>query len=373
LRSLNISGYDPDMGRLQPLLLLCCLSIVALSVADDGWWSAAGGIGSFGKSHPTIRMVSEDLKITLHNELDAKVVVTFVFRNEGPATKVTMAFPENYETRTGASLSHFRTWVDGERVKVVRKVTKRSDPHDFDSNGSAAWLKDVRFSANQTRTVKVTYNGWYFGNTSGGRGIEYVLTSGASWKGPIGTCKISVDYSRLTQVSVLYPNLKGVRWHVAKGSILTTTLVNYEPKNELLIQMVPGFWNFTLNGAMIDPDLAERGHYDRYTSGLPSDPLFRTDSFDTVFGAPARDEKGEAFWDSWKSPVCAKFGGPFEVKGNTIKLGNGKTIKLRRGVRKVPIGPDQKMAEFVYLKDVVQALGGKLSYSARDNRVDLRF
>lgn len=354
--------------QVRALAVLLLTALTSLVHADDGWWSTAGGMASFGKSHPTIRMVSEDLNIQLREGRNARVDVLFTFRNEGRATQVTMAFPETYEMRTMGSLDGFKTWVDGKRVSVQRKITKKGDPNEPDSEGSAVWLKTVPFRADQTRKVRVTYNAWYSGNTSGDLSLSYVFTTGASWKGPIGTCKITVDYSRVKSLCAPYLDLTPAHWRTLRRHVQSTTLFNWEPKDDLWMQMSPGFWNFSINGHALNPE-ARSYNGKPYVSGSPSDPLLPADMFDRFFGSFVKSGD-DLEWTDWKNPVVAKFG-KFEIKGDRMTLASGKVVRIPRGYKSIKKGNGSEA--YVYLRDVVKALGGKFSYSAREERVEIRF
>lgn len=359
------------MKSYQLWFAFLCLVVSSCSYADDGWWSAAGGIESFGKSHPTIRMASEDLRITLHDGEAADVDVSFVFVNDGPATSVTMGFPEDYEMRTEGSLDHFRTWVDGHRVAARRKVLVKGDKSDLDNTGKAVWLKQVRFGAHQRRVVRVTYHGWYAGNTAGDLALQYTLKSGASWKGPIGECKITVDSTHLRKLSAPYLELSGADWRLARRRVTTATLKNWEPDDDLLVRMIPGFWNFTVNGEPIEPEDG-RGYYGKpYVVGSKRDPLLRAEAFDRFFGGWVTKGDDED-WTDWKNPVCQKFGA-FNISKGKLTLFTGKVKSLRRGYKMVRNPSGDHSAEFVYLKDVVEALGGRFRYVEGQDLVDLRF
>src|SRR5687767_5304472 len=111
------------------------------AVANDGWWAATGEIGGFGK-HDQIQMVEERIDIRLRTE-SAQVTVDFVFRNHGPATTVTMGFPEEY-TAVRRGMKSFTSTVDGIPQSVRKKVVI-SDKENEDWN--VVWLKEVEFQA----------------------------------------------------------------------------------------------------------------------------------------------------------------------------------------------------------------------------------
>jgi|GEM_PF-5183357 len=354
-----------------PLLLLGSASVAP---ADDGWWSTAGGIGCYGKSHPSIRMVSEDLKIRIRSRDTARVDVLFTFRNEGEATSVTMAFPENYEIRVGRSLRHFRTWVDGEHVHAWRQVVMAGDPHSpagGDELCEAVWLKRVHFKANQTHLVRVSYIGLTSGGTDGNRSFSYTLTTGATWKGPIGKCKITVSWpSELTSLSPARTNLSApelnlppAKWRLLPGRRAVTTLTNWKPKDDLDMDMHPGFGNLWINGKRVtSKGMAEESIYPLkpLTIGRTSNPLIRTDLIRNLL-------KKNAPKDSITSRMSSYSEG-------TISLDSGERRRLRhkpKAVRFEAPYANPEEGKYVYLRDLVEASGGKFRYDASYGRVEL--
>ncbi len=345
--------------------------------ADDGWWSTTGSIGAFGKSHPTISMVSEDLRITLRDGTSARVAVDFVFKNSGRATQVTMAFPERYELRQGASMEHFRSFLDGNPVRTRRKIIERGEPrNEGDTQDSAVWLKRVSFATGQTRHVRVLYDGWYSGNTSGDVELEYVLTTGSTWKGPIGSCRITVDFTGLRKLSAPYPDLPGANWSYPRRGIMTTVLANWKPSSDLSLRMIPGYWNMLLNGSPVNCQEARRKSFPPFTVGKRSDPMVSADCFSFLFGAKEHDKDSFTEWKEWKNPISAKFGGEFTIDHNRLTLASGRVVGLPRKsktIRQALNGDPRDYHEYVYLKDVVRALGGEFDYVESLDQIRLQF
>jgi hypothetical protein len=355
--------------RLFLSIFIVCFA--GFAVADDGWWSESGGIGFYGKSHPNIRMVSEDLRIRIVDDQVADVNVLFTFRNEGKATGVTMAFPENYELRVGNSLEDFRTWVDGKRVSVHRKVVSMGDPTNedkMDRIGKAVWLKQVKFASNQTRHVRVSYEGNMSGNTSGDLSFSYTLTTGATWKGPIGVCNITVNWPKFKKQSAPYLHLAPANWHYLPGRKATAKLVNWKPKEDLWMEMLSGFGNFWINGQPLSGQ--ENKDALKVIAGDERDPLIQCKSLEGFFAGDG-GKHGD-----WGAKPRRWFGGGITVSKGVLTLASGAQVKLRRGYKFIgsrPGGADQDYDEFVYLSDLVMALGGKFKFNTPLDRVELIF
>lgn len=149
-------------------------------------------------------MAREDVEIVIEGG-KAKVRAKFTFKNHGAATKVRMGFPdtdareqsgESTQSRRRPYLNDFRSWVDGNRVAT----------ETVQALGSfGLWhAKTVAFGRNQTRTVTVAY--WTeLGNQYVGEigkkptraafssACSYVMSTGASWRGPIGYARVTVQ------------------------------------------------------------------------------------------------------------------------------------------------------------------------------------
>jgi len=203
--------------KIANVLLLATGSIFTLASADDGALTF-GGNPSLLKGHPTIRMESEKIVVTV-GEKWADVDCRFVFKNHGPACKVRMGFPDYgegaddtaYNEKVQAARSKrkqappfngfesFKSWVDGKPAKIS---LLKMDPETAKS-----WhAKDVSFGANQTRIVHDVYRAYVGGgatNTGHLSETSYVLHTGASWKDTIGDVDVTVVFNRKAMGSKL--------------------------------------------------------------------------------------------------------------------------------------------------------------------------
>ncbi len=190
-------------------------TLSACATADDAAISYGGAAASLS-THPSVRMVRERVVLTI-GEKHVDADCTFSFKNEGPACTVRMGFPDEgegaYETqyyeelaaagdmgrppRTFSSFTNFRSTVDGKPASVELVADK-------DRNVARSWrVKEVRFAAGQTRTVRDRYQirvGMAATSTDGGylSLTRYTLYTGASWKGSIGSAEVVVTFRRRT-------------------------------------------------------------------------------------------------------------------------------------------------------------------------------
>ncbi|MBI1755867.1 MAG: DUF4424 family protein [Fimbriimonas ginsengisoli] len=196
--------------------MICLAPLVAMLAAtfDDGFLVSGGAPRLQTNGTATVRMVSEDIdaKISDHG---VDVTCRFVFRNEGPACTVRMGFPDetpppdNYSmdssgrSRVYHGLEGFRTTVDGRSVRTKIEATT--------THFACFHTKWVHFEAGQRHTVVDRYHHRMSGGVSAIaseydpperepycylKQFEYILHTGATWKGPIGSVRITVKFDR---------------------------------------------------------------------------------------------------------------------------------------------------------------------------------
>ena len=171
------------------LLLFACLS----AFADDCPITGVGGAIRPMKEHPSIEMERMHVVVDMYPE-HARVDCHFVFHNTGPATRVRMGFPESAQFQPRGQrpvgFTSFATWVDGKRYRARIEGFTSSD-------GGSFWrrwrVKQVVFGRDQRRTVRVKYTA-PLGSIGGGptRAFIYEVSTGASWKGPIGQVRVQL-------------------------------------------------------------------------------------------------------------------------------------------------------------------------------------
>jgi hypothetical protein len=222
--SIEVQEDDQLLNLRLPLLV----GILSLSVgihADDGSWTLTGQGGTVMPLQPTqVRMVSETVTIrpaeslpnwSVKNQLSLDwcyrwtADCSFRFQNasESPAD-ILMGFPDSwvedswrwefYDDQDAPkihAIRGFETWVDGEPVGSSPKEPDPAMKKDWPKISRVlTWM--VHFEPGQTREVRNRYR---FGGgedkvNSGDRveRVEYVLQTGALWKGPIGSAEIRV-------------------------------------------------------------------------------------------------------------------------------------------------------------------------------------
>ena len=226
--------------------LVFVTSAVALGTpVNDANWVSFGGAGAF-VPHKTIRMLGEDINITIYDD-KIHVRVWFSFRNDGPKTTVKMAFPfEDSVFSQEEIVKRFSSKIDGQAVKVVKEqistfttVGESFLKYGTDLSQPFAYVKEVAFEPGQRRIVLIDYVTAH-GTVWDGNSDEYVLRTGATWAGKIGMCTITVDWSNTTKLSD--PSLKFYRedlsqfeskWTYIDSKRATTTISDFEPDFDL--------------------------------------------------------------------------------------------------------------------------------------------
>jgi hypothetical protein len=176
------------------------------ALANDGG-IAFGGSPSLLKNHPSVRMTSEVIRITVDsNTLTADC--RFVFTNSGAACKARMGFPDQgvgasdpdeenaddtMNTPPRTTFNTFSSWVDGK--KVPTKLIRANEEGEY-------WhTKTVQFPAHKTVLVRDVYTQHVGGGLVSipnrnclAAQIGYILHTGASWHGTIGRSEVIVTF-----------------------------------------------------------------------------------------------------------------------------------------------------------------------------------
>lgn len=214
-------------------LVLCAFCCVALG--DDSAVVGVGGTIKAMKSHPSVRMVSEEVNIHLYPERYT-VRCKFVFKNEGKDTTVQMGFPENawgdVRQAKRSRFEYFRTSVDGAAVKSTYQPLPPSEDNEY-----TGWhIKTVPFKRGQTRVVTVEYASPVGETSDGSRFCSYTMETGSSWKGTIGRAVIRLDtgaISRHYTVISIYPKQTEIQ-----GNTIIWRFANLEPvlQNDIFVR-----------------------------------------------------------------------------------------------------------------------------------------
>ena len=143
-------------------------------------------------------------------------------QNHGPADTVLVGFPdESHTDGQGAAMSSFRSWVDGVEVRCdsVRAAV------DVFGSWTRWWTKRVYFAGGATRTIRDHYLAAPGLTVDGTQSFEYILLTGASWAGTIGSADITVSLDGIDSSWIRYADPKP---HV-DGRTLRWSFKDFEP------------------------------------------------------------------------------------------------------------------------------------------------
>ncbi|MEO8351935.1 MAG: hypothetical protein ABI680_09400 [Chthoniobacteraceae bacterium] len=199
--------------------------------ANGGAWQAGvpntgNGAASDQKKSTDVTIEEENLTIDLHQEF-AAVEVRYRMRNTGPQVEQDFFFPverwaKNEENKV-ADLENYRIAADGAELKSETVAAKGEKPKPVtDPNWGEfppavrLWKKShIPFARDQTREVSIRYRCEYAVIASGvsddshfGDAVFYYsLSPAATWKGPIGKGKLTVNilHPRPEEVTISKP------------------------------------------------------------------------------------------------------------------------------------------------------------------------
>jgi hypothetical protein len=211
-----------------------CLLAHARLFGNGGAWQTGvpvtgNGAASDQKKSTNVTIEEEKLAIDLHQEF-AAVEVRYRMRNTGGQVEQDFFFPverwaesEDEGGSTMTDLQGYAITADGGELKFENvdakgeKPKAEKDPHwgDFKA-GTRLWKKSsIPFAPGQTREILIRYRSPYAAiqssvsedGHSGEAYFRYSLSPAATWKGPIGKGKVTVNYlhPRPEEISIMKP------------------------------------------------------------------------------------------------------------------------------------------------------------------------
>ena len=255
------------------LVLLLLGSVVLLSEntarADIAPDPLSGGTNLAIKGGKTnVAMVDEVVKLRVSRDA-CHVDVLFTMTNEGQAAEtMQVGFPFFYS----GELKDFKAVVDGIKIAAINEAGGRGEGGSLEEpvGWKPFWkLWKNTFEPGKPVKIQVTY---WTKLTSGPwswnldqqklpdlltslsppveradlekrldvRRVTYILRTGSQWSGPIGKCRIEVQFDGLsTDNLVLYqPEFEMPKAMVTRDR-MTWDLENYEPKNDVVFRFTP--------------------------------------------------------------------------------------------------------------------------------------
>lgn len=357
------------MHKVSAAILFFALQISS-SHANDANWTGIGDAGAFTKNSQ-IQMVSEVVNITISDDW-IFVRATYNFKNHGATTTVQMGYPDETVAWEKPRIDKIYSKVDGKPVALSFKSTNKTTKPVEEYYANAAWVKSVRFTAGQNRTVTVFYRA-KTGFSAIGCSTYYVLKSGNTWKGRILDAQFNINWSGVRSFSrpALEPIVdergKPLPWRIGKTSA-SLRLRNFKPSYNLNLSILNGFWNFTINGRRLSQELATPNEADAPVKREGKEVLVCISSLQWFFSVGSRwvDTK------PWSAPEAKKFGKLEFLSNNEFVDARGRNYKLRRpAVENKRFYNGNLDSMYIYLSDLVRALGGTYTFRTDLDRVDI--
>jgi hypothetical protein len=211
------------------LLAFPAVGIVAVAFStlrpDDAAIQGVGGaVERLGKES-NVRMLSETVLMKLPS---CVVEANFTFQNEGDTATVLMGFPEDgynvAPTRKRPTFFRsFKSFVDGAEVRTGVLPRKSNDEGEAYRQW---WVKSVPFEKGQIHKVRNVYQSYAGASASDAVFANYIMDTGATWKGKIGYAKIVVDISALKKGTGFTAYPKGFK---RQGNTLVWVWKDLEP------------------------------------------------------------------------------------------------------------------------------------------------
>ncbi len=224
----DLNANAPDVWLICIIVTAICGAAFALPVrADDGGIENVGGAARLMKDQGHIRMVAETVRATVSQQR-VEVDCVFTMKNLGPADTVLIGFPDRSSSPDGrvAPMETFRSWVDG--VEVECDTLSDVDRGDGNPVWDYWWTKSVPFEAGQTRIIRDHYLAVPGSSADGYYWFEYILETGASWAGSIGSAEITVKLDGISPKWI--ENSKPEP--LVKGNVLRWSFREFEPGSD---------------------------------------------------------------------------------------------------------------------------------------------
>ena len=214
--------------------------LVATTIAFADMAPVSGtGTGSLRiYTEPSVELSREKILIEIGKK-SAHVPVRYVFNNSSDApVTLTTGFPERLrlsdEDYASKGMKNFVARVNEKTIHTRFQSTGTSS-NDWTSKPRFGWhVYPVTFLPGET-VIENRYTQYYFGvSKDHALDFEYILDTGASWKGEIGTVDVQIDF-------VDGMNARTVKTLPLQGSLWTTspdfrhlhkTLTNIEPTQQ---------------------------------------------------------------------------------------------------------------------------------------------
>jgi YARHG domain len=225
-------------------IILLLASAPAISHADDSAYYG-NGYHVYPMQNSDVQLVAETIVITDNFSFGRTppvgkgrftINVDMTFKNQGPDTTLQMGFPVMVDDGGGELVeinAHFRTWVNGKEVKVLRKQGMPNPLKDDWHFSKTVYTYTVSFKKGETKKIKHSYNVSGTEFNTGRWTLRYILRTGALWKGVIEDFSL-IYKTHISKAKDIIGFLPREQRSVLKGKELRLFWIfkNFEPKND---------------------------------------------------------------------------------------------------------------------------------------------
>jgi len=217
-------------------MLTCFASLSALG--DDGVFYGTGGSVVPSQSRSVV-MVAEEVVLDITDPRVVHGVCTFVFTNTGAPESLLVGFPDMSAGGTGLpdsmgpSIHDLKVTVDGH--EVVTKLLPMVDAEGISRGQQTLWGRfdwvhtwPCYFDSGQTRVLRTEYRHPTSIVVFDPCIVHYIMSTGASWSGPIGKAVVRVMPGALRLKSARSP--RGWTW---AGTDYVWTSEKFEPEMDV--------------------------------------------------------------------------------------------------------------------------------------------
>ena len=232
---------------------IACLGFLPQAYADSSYLQPIGQGLVVRGGDTQVAMIEEEVTITGPGKDtpsgpefgNAHFTCTFHLKNTGDAMETLQAgfpvqdiVPQQFNGETAfhptEPLEDLQVLLDGQEIQPTQA---REPARTEGSSEGVLWATwPMAFSPGQEQSVEIRYTCSF---AHEGAGFVYILTTGATWKGPIGFGRITFDWDGLISPEQVQASIEPTRSQYSpKGSTLVWEFRDWEPDRDLSVGFI---------------------------------------------------------------------------------------------------------------------------------------
>jgi len=225
------------------VIIVLLIGAPAIVQADDSVYMG-DGYQVFPIQNSDVQLVAETIVITDNHAFRGgsrfdsdrfTINVDMTFKNHGPDTILQMGFPVMADDEAGEIDTRFRTWVNGKEVAITRKQGMPNPLKGDLDFSKTVYTYTVSFKKGETKEIKHSYNVGGTDSNTGNWELEYILRTGALWKGVMEDFTL-IYKTHISKAKNIFGFLPREQKAILKGNKLDLlwNFKNFKPKNDFL-------------------------------------------------------------------------------------------------------------------------------------------